>query len=184
MPNFFFSDSYLNEWAVAIASDASSSKERSPYAVTQGGIMYWLRRLVAERAKTAREGVYVPWYLGILEIPKPYAVGEPADYDELPLEKRYYDPYSAYWVFNRMNTLVDMDYRVRQPLLRGVWDDLEATEFELQKEIEKTANKLYRGDKGKGGDQYLAQWFLTRYTESLALTVYYMALDFIEQFEN
>ena len=399
MPNFSFSDSYLNEWGVAIASDASGSKETSPYDLTQGGIAYWLRRLVPERARTAREGVlimgeaienygyassgrtytvsdptetwlvavvagrhwvaqrvpekevavlsnrynirqvdlsdtdnflaspdlidyaiaqgwydpdagepfdfgqaygrpssqtsesntirqwmgiflltgdsyplddlpfsvkpnrklavsdiihilrshyegtqydqttdevldqfgdphhtpvrvictastqesfvmqqrdhmptfigniywrtqgrpcegvYVPWYLGILEIPTPYAVGEPARYNS-PLEDRYYDPDSAYWVYNRMNTLVDMDYRVKQPLVRNIWDDFEATEFELQKEAEKTANKLYRGDKGEGGDEYLAKWFLTRYTESLALNVYYKALYFIDQFSD
>jgi len=59
MPDFSFSDSYLNEWGVAIASDASGSKERSPHDLTQGGIKYWLRRLVAERARTAREGVLI-----------------------------------------------------------------------------------------------------------------------------
>ncbi len=58
MPGFRFSDSYLNEWGVAIASDnCSSSREDKPELTP--GIGYWLRRLVAERAKTAREGVEI-----------------------------------------------------------------------------------------------------------------------------
>ena len=133
------------------------------------------------------QGVYVPWYSGILEIPKPYAIGEPEDYDLLPLEDRYYDPNSAYWVFNRMNTLVDMDYLARVEEVRDFWDDFENREFLLQKEIEKTALKIYHGKNyhgAGGGNEYLASWFLTRYTESMALNAYYKALDFIEQFED
>jgi dipeptidase len=59
MPGQQFADSYLNEWGVAIASDACGSRESRPYNLTNGGIAYWLRRLVAERAKTAREGVQI-----------------------------------------------------------------------------------------------------------------------------
>ena len=59
MPGYKFSDSYLNEWGVAIASDnGGGSKEDDP-DLTDGGIGYWLRRLVPERAKTAREGVEI-----------------------------------------------------------------------------------------------------------------------------
>src|SRR4030042_2659185 len=56
IPNFSNADAFFNEWGVAIASDACSSKETQPYDLTNGGIYYWLRRLGAERAKTAREG--------------------------------------------------------------------------------------------------------------------------------
>jgi dipeptidase len=56
MPGMLFSDSYINEWGVCIASDACPSREDQP-ELTDGGISYMLRRLVAERAKTAREGV-------------------------------------------------------------------------------------------------------------------------------
>jgi dipeptidase len=151
------------------------------------------------------ESVFVPIYLGILEIPTHYAVGERASYSKLPLEDRYYDPNSAYWVFNRMETLVDFDYLVKKPTVRSFWDDIEATEFELQDEIEMTALKIYLGLDfsrwGKGicdrekdfywifprhrheHNEYLARWFLTRYTESLALNAYYTALGFIEEFE-
>ena len=49
MPGYTFSDSYLNEWGVSIASDnGGGSKEEPPYDLTDGGIGYWLRRLVPE----------------------------------------------------------------------------------------------------------------------------------------
>lgn len=58
MPGMHFSDSYINEWGVVISSDACASREDSP-DLTNGGIGYWLRRLVAERAKTAKDGVKI-----------------------------------------------------------------------------------------------------------------------------
>ena len=53
-----FSDFYLNEWGVALASNACGSKIIHP-DVTDGGIGYMLRRIVAQRARTAREGVKI-----------------------------------------------------------------------------------------------------------------------------
>lgn len=58
MPGMVFSDSYVNEWGVVIASDACASREENP-ELTSGGIKYWLRRLVAERARTAKQGVQI-----------------------------------------------------------------------------------------------------------------------------
>ncbi len=56
MPGMLVSDSYINEWGVAIASDNCPSREDKP-EITDGGILYMLRALVAQRARTAREGV-------------------------------------------------------------------------------------------------------------------------------
>ncbi len=53
-----YSDYYANEWGVHIASDACASREDQPER-KQGGIGYMLRRIVAERAKSAREGVEI-----------------------------------------------------------------------------------------------------------------------------
>jgi len=58
MPGMKFSDGYLNEYNVVIASDNCPSKEDKP-ELTDGGIGYWLRRLMAERAKSAREAVEI-----------------------------------------------------------------------------------------------------------------------------
>ncbi len=51
-------DSYLNEWGVSIGSDGCPSREDNP-ELKDGGIVFWLRRIVAERARTAREGVKI-----------------------------------------------------------------------------------------------------------------------------
>jgi dipeptidase len=56
LPGMHFSDSYVNEWGVGIASDNCPSREDTP-EITDGGIGFKLRRLVAQRARTAREGV-------------------------------------------------------------------------------------------------------------------------------
>jgi dipeptidase len=64
-PEVQFGDSYFNEWGVAVSSDACPTKEDSYKElvkrgdITDGGIGYMLRRLVAQRAKTARQGVKI-----------------------------------------------------------------------------------------------------------------------------
>ncbi len=60
-----FADGYFNEWGVAVASDACATREDSYEElvergqITDGGIGYKLRRLIAQRSRTAREGVEV-----------------------------------------------------------------------------------------------------------------------------
>ena len=58
LPELEFSDTYMNEWGVTIASDACRSREDEP-ELTDGGIGYWLRRAMAERAKSAKEAVKI-----------------------------------------------------------------------------------------------------------------------------
>jgi dipeptidase len=64
-PGLRYSDGYLNEWGVAVVSDGCPDraedlqKLEADGQLTKGGIGYMLRRLVAERAKTAREGVQI-----------------------------------------------------------------------------------------------------------------------------
>ena len=58
MPGMSFSDSYLNQYGVCFGSDACSSREKKG-VFTDGGIGYSLRRIMAERSKTAREAVKI-----------------------------------------------------------------------------------------------------------------------------
>ena len=58
MPGMDFSDSYFNEYGVCVASDQCLSKEDQG-KLSQGGICYWLRRLIAERANSAKEGIKI-----------------------------------------------------------------------------------------------------------------------------
>lgn len=64
-PGLEFSDTYINEWGVAVASNSCPTREDS-YSelqargeIVDGGIGYMLRRLIVQRAKTAREGVQI-----------------------------------------------------------------------------------------------------------------------------
>lgn len=56
-----YSDGYLNEWGVAVASDncGTSQHGNSGGTINEGGIGYGLRTIIAQRAKTAREGVLI-----------------------------------------------------------------------------------------------------------------------------
>jgi len=80
MPGMLFSDSYINEWGVSITSDNCPSREDKPQ-ITDGGIGYMLRRLVAERAKTAREGVLLAGRLverfGYIDSGRTYIISDP-----------------------------------------------------------------------------------------------------------
>ena len=58
IPGEAFSDAFVNEWGVAIASDKCLSREDKP-ELTDGGISLMFRRIIAQRAKTAREGIKV-----------------------------------------------------------------------------------------------------------------------------
>ncbi len=80
MPGMLFSDSYVNEWGVAIASDNCPSREDRP-EITDGGIGYMLRALVAQRARTSREGVLLAGDLverfGYIDSGRTYVICDP-----------------------------------------------------------------------------------------------------------
>ena len=58
MPGMNFADAFMNEYGVCIASNACPSKEKNP-VLTKGGIGYNLRKLMAERAKSAKQAVKI-----------------------------------------------------------------------------------------------------------------------------
>ncbi len=80
MPEMLFSDSYVNEWGVTVTSDNCPSREDKPQ-LTDGGIGAMLRRLVAERARTAREGVRLAGSLverfGYVDSGRTYIIADP-----------------------------------------------------------------------------------------------------------
>lgn len=80
MPGLSFSDSYVNEWGVTVTSDNCPSREDKP-ELTEGGIGHMLRQAVAERAKTAREGVLLAGRLverfGYVDSGRTYIIADP-----------------------------------------------------------------------------------------------------------
>jgi dipeptidase len=88
-PGLGYSDGYLNEWGVAVVSDGCPTREDG-YAelvqrgeIREGGIGYMLRRLVALRAKTARQGVELIGQLverfGYADSGRTYVVADPQE---------------------------------------------------------------------------------------------------------
>ena len=73
-------DYHDNEWGVAVTSDNCPSREDKP-ELTDGGIGYMLRRLVAQRARSAREGVLLAGRLverfGYVDSGRTYVIGDP-----------------------------------------------------------------------------------------------------------
>ncbi len=80
MPGELFSDSYINEWGVGVTSNNCPSREDKPQ-ISDGGIGCMLRRIVAERAKTAREGVLIAARLverfGYIDSGRTYIISDP-----------------------------------------------------------------------------------------------------------
>ncbi len=64
-PGLEFSDAYCNEYGVAVVSDGCGTREDSYDTLVKrgeirdGGIGYMLRRLIVQRAKSAKEGVQI-----------------------------------------------------------------------------------------------------------------------------
>lgn len=82
MPGMQFSDSYVNEWGVCVTSDNCPSRENQG-DLTDGGIGAMLRRLVAERARSAREGVLIAGELverfGYVASGRTYVIADPEE---------------------------------------------------------------------------------------------------------
>lgn len=86
-PGLEFSDGYLNEWGVAIGSIQCLTREDgynelvARGEIRDGGIGYMLRRLVAQRARSAREGMELMGRLverfGYVDSGRTYAVADP-----------------------------------------------------------------------------------------------------------
>jgi len=80
MPGMLFSDSYINEWGVGVTSDNCPSREDKG-EISAGGIGYMLRRLVAERATSSRQGVLLAGELverfGYIDSGRTYIICDP-----------------------------------------------------------------------------------------------------------
>jgi len=88
-PGLEFSDAYLNEWGVAVVSDGCPTREDGYEAlvrrgeIREGGIGWMLRRLIAQRARSAREGVKIAGDLlerfGYVDSGRTYVIADPRE---------------------------------------------------------------------------------------------------------
>jgi dipeptidase len=147
-----------------LATDASTVAQLRGWLPPEIGGVLWLS------AGTPCSSVYLPFYLGVLEFPKPFSFLTDG-----------YDRDNAYWVFNSLENLVDTYYSEKRKFgdsearaidyVAGFWKLFEGEEFALQEGIEKTALDLYKKDKA------LARSFLTAYCNGLGLRAFSKALE-------
>lgn len=147
-----------------LATDATTVFQLRSWLPSEIGGVLWLS------AGTPCSSVYVPYYLGVLEFPKPFSF----------LTKDYGRD-NAYWVFNSLQNLVDRYYGEKAEFgesemraidyVAGFWKEFEDDEFALQDSIEKTGLDLYKKDKA------LAHSFLTTYSNGLGLRAFASALE-------
>jgi len=80
---------------------------------------------------------YVPMYVSIKQIPKPFTIG---DINKFSLE-------SAWWVFNFVSNFANLRYSDMVKDMQAVQNKLERTMLNQQEAIEETAMVLYKKDK-------------------------------------
>lgn len=143
------------------------------------GCIYW--RTTGEPCA----GVLTPWYVGIEQTPKVYHRDVPlrkaltrAHHLAKNPEKFEPDPTKAWWIFKKLQDMVNADRKRRLPIVRKVWDDFEAGLFARQAGIEEQARQAGERD-GK-----VATAYLTNYSCRVALDAVETALDLVKRFQK
>jgi dipeptidase len=153
---------FMNEYTLCRTNTQYSviTQLRSWLPSEIGGVM-WLAMATPDTS------VYVPWYMGITEVPYVYQFG-----------KGKSDPESAYWAFKRISNLVNTHYGDLKEEVRNTWKAFEEREFEIQESVEKTALELFQKDKS------IARTFLSSYSNAQALKAYNMAQEMINELQT
>lgn len=145
-----------------LATDASTVAQLRSWLPPEIGGMLWFS------AGTPCSSVYLPFYLGALEFPKPFS-----------FLTESYDNDNAYWIFNSLENLVDTYYGEKAKWgnsearaidhVAGIWKDFEDEVFALQDAIEKTALAVFKKDEAA------ARLFLSSYCNRLGLKAFHQA---------
>lgn len=143
------------------------------------GCVYW-------RSTAALcSGVLTPWYAGITETPQSYRINPDSRKDSItayhfhPPQSIYqYNADKAFWIFNTLENLVDIDYKQNIKPVSQTWETFEQEMLAMQAPIEEKARELYRKD------PELATIFLTHYCKGLALEAQQKARGLIHQLRN
>jgi dipeptidase len=110
---------------------------------------------------SSRTTCYTPFYVGISQVPQSYQVG---DYTRLSDD-------SAFWAYQRLDTLSLLRYRDIHRDVRSTLDAIENEAFESRDRVEKKAADLYKANPRE------AQEFLTGYSDTLAVRAEHSARD-------
>lgn len=110
---------------------------------------------------------YIPYYLGMREIPSPYEKAGPR-----------FDLDSAFWNFRSLATLLESRFPALEREILPVWQSMEARLFSRRESVEAAALALYKKDKDAAKD------FLTAYSGGLALKALQTAKELKEEIET
>jgi dipeptidase len=113
---------------------------------------------------SSRSTCYTPFHVGISQVPQSYQRG---DYSRLSDE-------SAFWAYQRLDTLSLVRYRDIHKDIRSALDAIENEGFEIQESVEKQAVELYRANPDE------ARAFLTKHAEDLALRAEHSARELFD----
>ena len=114
--------------------------------------------------RTPCSGVYVPWYMGITDVPAPYKTGT----DEV-------SEGSAWWAFRDLDAYVNSHYKDTIPTVRDTWQPFQAQMLADQAAFERAVLKLYKKD------SRAAKAMLTAYSGELGMQAYETAGSLLEQ---
>jgi dipeptidase len=128
------------------------------------GCIYW--RTTAAGCSS----VLTPWYAGITDTPEAYyrpvdlALALTEEFHFNPPAATYsYDETKAFWIFNELENLVDLDYKKNIGKVKAVFQAFERDEYRMQDAVEETACGLFAINRDLGAR------FLTDYCAGRAL---------------
>lgn len=113
--------------------------------------------------------IYIPIYSAVTMIPEPYKNGIGNNWE-------HYDPKSAWWIFKKLQTIIDFNYDNLHPIVREKWDKLfnqiisETVKFE--EEILRLINQ---------GRENEAINLINNFTSEKLLKAYYIAKQLISE---
>ncbi len=113
--------------------------------------------------------IYIPVYASTTRIPSTYTHGVGGR------DFKNYDSESAWWVFKKLQVLVDENYSYRQPIVRREWDKLFN---QILMEIDEIESKVLRLIRNNKHDE--AQAIIDKFVEEKLMKAYQKAQELIE----
>lgn len=113
--------------------------------------------------------LYIPWYIGITKIPDGYNmmsdIQNPVDAMKININTHSnlfsYNPTTAFWIFNELENIVDLNYNQSFPIVQTHWEPFEEKIFSFQKDFEISALQFNEQNPNE------TKIFLTKFTKKI-----------------
>jgi len=114
--------------------------------------------------------VFMPVYANVTSIPVPYLTGGG------PEDISSYDPSSAWWVFKKLQLLVDERYDDLHPTVRGIWNDYYANAAVETGRLEEELVKMLLERKNSE-----AHGMMNQLVEEKLTNAYHLAMQYLKE---